>query len=275
MDFIPAKIRQLLSSNLSHLRSASIDGLIVPWTAPNRIDILNPTFQHVTDKALRRIVNQVEQLSIKIGIMITDYEGRTWETISEDIKYFNSVYGHRSSILREKRRPVIFIENANNLNNTIRSLLKIRRTFVDSYFVGQFSTHEEIIYGMECWYDAITTTVNHKSGDPNSWKDISRSLHENYVPFIPSVYPGYDVSKVQAFSNKTQRNKGDTYVHTWKDALETADTILINSFNGWYDNTAIEPISSEFNASDWADNDPDLYLKITKEYTEKFKKSKK
>ena len=91
--------------------------------------------------------------------------------------------------------------------------------------------------------------------------------------FIPSVGPGYDDSPVRPWNsvNTKHRNNGDYYRDMWKAALNVgAEIVSITSFNEWHEGTQIEAAIQKDGYEDYGE-DPDFYLKLTKEMVQKMK----
>ena len=96
---------------------------------------------------------------------------------------------------------------------------------------------------------------------------IGKARESGKIVALP-VVPGCDTSLCYPDKDpiKIKRNNGDYYRKVWDETVAlNPDWITVNSFNEWPEGSEIEP-SRECG---------DLYLKLTKEYAEKFRARKK
>lgn len=266
--FYSCKNKTLLKNHMHYLMNAGIDAIIVPWYN-NHVDFRTPNRKKITDKALSKIISIAESTNIKVGIMIPDYSNRSWPTIMKDIQRYNSLYSGRSSILRLNRRPVIFIQNSQKIQNSMYYLTTRRRTPFDSYFVAQISTKEDIFEATESGYDAVCPIEGNEkdswASNPSNWDEIQAMVKPRALVFIPVISPG---------DSATPRNAGKYYETRWEMALKYNNHVFINSFNGWFDGSNIEPATSidEYKLSDenWVGENSNAFISLTRKYTEKF-----
>src|ERR1044071_8145186 len=79
-------------------------------------------------------------------------------------------------------------------------------------------------------------------------------------PFIATVMPGYDDIKIRN-GHRRDRANGDYYRGTWQTAIDhNAAAVILTSFNAFLEGSHIEP-SEQYG---------DLYLKLTKELSDKY-----
>ena len=142
--YYSSRNKTVIKRHMQMLSEAGVDAIIVPWYA-RHVDPNAPSRRRATDKSLSKIIGVAESSNIKVGIMIPEYEGRTWDSMLVDVKNFNSRYGGRSCILKTNRRPVVFIENAQKLNGSMYQMLRVRRSHLDCYYVGQMNTKDEFL----------------------------------------------------------------------------------------------------------------------------------
>ena len=109
------------------------------------------------------------------------------------------------------------------------------------------------------------------------WPQLKSIAEQSNTLFIPSVGPGYIDTAVRPWNsaNMRLRNSGDYYRNSWKAALQTSPQIVsITSFNEWHEGTQIEKAipksSSGLFYKDYSPNSSDFYLKLTREFVEKF-----
>lgn len=81
-------------------------------------------------------------------------------------------------------------------------------------------------------------------------------------PFVSTVMPGYDDSRIRGGHEIRDRANGDYYRRAWQAALDrNAQAVMITSFNEWLEGHQIEPSRKYGN----------LYLDITRDYAARFK----
>jgi len=276
--FYSCKNKSLIRKQLSDLESAGISAIIVPWYSANKDEVYPGTNSH-SDKALFRLLNIAEETTIKVGILIPRYNNRSWDTIIKDIASFTNIFGMKTSILKDQSRPVFLIQDAQHLDNTMESLSKIRRTYLDCFFIGCFNTLSEYTEGVQDGFDAVSTFYPTDeftwASNTSNWKLLREEMKSRSVPFIASVSPGYDStrSSFNKFS-PVMRNGGKHYDERWQKAIAIGSNIvLVNSYNNWVENTGIEPVieTSNYGLTDtnWKGSDPNAFITATRKWTKR------
>ena len=269
--YYSSRNKTVIKKHMQLLQESEVDAIIVPWFSRHIDNEFAPNRKRVTDKSLSKIISQAETTPIKVGIMIPDYDNRTWETIFQDIKNYNSMYGSRSTTLRSNIRPVVFIDSAQKLKNTMYQLMRVRRSSLDCYYVAIVSSKEDFRRASENGFDAITTYYSDETetwiGNTENWADLKQKVSDMAISLIPAVSPG---------SFNTKREAGKYYGMRWEKALNLKPTVvLINSFNGWHLGTNIEPAVSsadhKLDDDNWSGENSQAFISITKEWSEKFK----
>ena len=113
-----------------------------------------------------------------------------------------------------------------------------------------------------------------------NWKDLSSFARKNGLLFCPSVGPGYVDTQVRPWNSKTTRARknGKYYRVAWTTALQSRPHMIsITSFNEWHEGTQIEPAipksHSSYNYRDYQPNQPDFYLRLTRQFVASFNTS--
>ena len=90
--------------------------------------------------------------------------------------------------------------------------------------------------------------------------DYNRT-HGTNKPFISTVMPGYDDSRIRSGHEVRSRDNGEYYRAAWKDAIDRkAQAVIVTSWNEWFEGTQIEPSQSYGN----------LYLDLTREWSARY-----
>jgi hypothetical protein len=92
--------------------------------------------------------------------------------------------------------------------------------------------------------------------------DAYNRSHGANKPFISTVMPGYDDSRIRGGHVVRDRANGDYYRRAWQTAIDrNAQAVIITSFNEWFEGTQIEPSQRYGN----------LYLDLTREQAARYK----
>jgi len=261
-----------LISHFDQLTYAGIKGIIIPWIGLSRLSSDASSF---LDLHIKELLNTAKDYQIKIGIIIPKYEGRTWNSIFQDIESFKSKFITYRNMLRFQKRPVVIIEDSHELPNTLTYLQKVRRSRNDCFFIGSSHEESDLLNGIEDGFDAMTsvsiTDSDSWASKSSNWRQIVETFAERGASLIPSISP---------VSNDNNRNGGKFYQTTWEKAIESqAHIFLINSFNNWFENTSIEFAKSgeksQLSINNWAENNSTAFIDISKTNILKVKGQKK
>ncbi|HZG68942.1 MAG TPA: endo-1,3-alpha-glucanase family glycosylhydrolase, partial [Herpetosiphonaceae bacterium] len=92
--------------------------------------------------------------------------------------------------------------------------------------------------------------------------DAYNGSHGTNKPFIATVMPGYDDSRIRSTRVRDRAN-GEYYRRSWQAAIDRrAQAVIINSWNEWYEGTQIESSRSYGT----------LYLDVTRDYAQRFQR---
>ena len=142
-----------------------------------------------------------------------------------------------------------------------------RRTYFDSYFVAHVSTMEDINEATESGYDAICPLYGDEKDswatNTSHWPTIKDITKPRAMTFIPVVSPG---------NSDISRNGGKYYEERWETALKYNSHVFVDSFNGWFDGTNIEPALStaghKLDNDNWSGEDPNAFVTITRQFAQ-------
>jgi hypothetical protein len=257
---------EVVARHMQTARNAGIDGFIVSWWGQESFE----------DKAMPLILSEAAKKSIEISIC--------YEIVSKpvspknaaaDLRYILNTYGSHKAFQKLNGKPVVFIY-ARAINQLKHDKWASILNDADRNFKGGFVA---IGHGFaRRWamiFDGIHiyNCARYFSEKPleKAINDLKR-LYNNAISLSDSfnrlsaitVIPGYDDTKIRNPGLKVQRLDGDLYRKMWELAINlNPNWVLITSFNEWHEGSEID-ISSEHR---------DLYLKITGEYSFRFKSS--
>jgi uncharacterized protein YggT (Ycf19 family) len=164
----------------------------------------------------------------------------------------------RNSYEDKVARKVVKI--INEMGNPIRFCLIIERNrYIDFSYLGRFFNNSA--YLMMNGKPVIITYQPHPNNQDYYWINYLENNDEVY-----HIMPGYNEAHLGRKNPLAiPRGNGEYYRERWVEALEKKPhLVLIVSFNEFHEQTNIEPCHN------W--ESPFLYLKITEEYADKFKK---
>ena len=257
---------EVVARHMQLAKRAGIDGFIVSWWGQGSFE----------DRAMPLILSE----AAKKGIEITVYYEMVPkpvcpENAASDLLYILNNYGSHKAFQKLNGKPVVFIyERAiKQLKQAewASLLTDVNRTFKGGFVaIGHgFGREWAMIFdGIH-----IYNCAGYFTGKPlKKAINDSKRLYSDAIAFAENferisavtVIPGYDDIKIRSPGLKVERLDGELYRQMWELAIKLdPDWVLITSFNEWHEGSEIDT-SLEYR---------DLYVKITAEYTFRFKSS--
>jgi len=275
----------VVNRHMDLIKKAGIDAIIINWFGKDRIEYGYNGTQGFTNKALAFIIKKAAKRSIKVGVMIPNYDGRTTGGVIDDVKFYLTKYGKMRNILKIFSRPMVFIYDAHALADNFNVTVANYGTIKPIFFASG-TKYEDFVVSYENGYagflsffapDGFTA-----SSQVDNWHALSRFANSRDLFFIPTVTPGYNDNIMYPWNSRfvSNRNSGQYYETRWKHAaIHNPKIIFLNSFNNWIESTNIEPAinhdSKPLNNETWSDNqDPLFYIQLTRRYSDLFKANK-
>ncbi len=278
----PAVVEQ----HMKWLRQAGIGVIIVSWWGKASSD----------EKAVPLIMQTAAKYDIKVTFHIEPYSGRTANGLVDDIKYLYQQYGSSPAFFRSTDSTtyspggapkgmffvwcINYADNCGQQPNVApdywRAAMDAIHALPGGALVIANSTDGSGVSGghFDGLYNYTSLSLVRKKGF--SW---ARTVPAGTL-YIPSVIPGFSAQRVGYPSDtSTPRNDGQTYNEQWTDALATGvdpAMVTITSFNEWHEGTMIEPAATGKNDGhgnnyqDFGTLPPDGYLKLTRQWVDKF-----
>ncbi|MEO0091184.1 MAG: glycoside hydrolase family 99-like domain-containing protein [candidate division WOR-3 bacterium] len=239
---------RILKTHINMAKSAGIDGFICSWWGINS----------VSDQNLKKLAS----ICNEIGFLFTVYLEKVSDMndLRTSLCYLESTYTQQSAYIKYQGKPVIFIFN--RILETIP--LDSLRTVNDKFAIINYGYRVSNLEGFDGYHEFLPPETNMQKLKRlyRLARDVANS--KNRIFAIP-VMPGFDDRSVNEPGTLIKRKNGEYYKQTWESALSAnPDWILISTFNEWFEGSEIEP-SKEYG---------ELYLKLTKQYIEKFKHNK-
>lgn len=288
-DYYPAlgayssKDPQVVAQHMAWLRQAGVGVIISSWWGQGSNE----------DQAVPLILQMAERYGIKVTFHIEPYNGRTAESLVNDIKYIYEKYGSS---------PAFFQSNASSRYSSVDQpkgmffvwSIEFRETGqpvqADYWQPAMDKIHALPEGGLVIANTLQGSWINggHFDGlynyvtlhtDQNGGFNWSRNLPPNSL-YVPSVIPGNSARRV-GYPEDTyvDRENGATYNDQWNAALDTGvepAMVTITSFNEWHEGSMIEPPATGANDgkgnkySDFGTLPPDGYLSLTHQWIDKY-----
>jgi hypothetical protein len=201
--------------------------------------------------------------------------------VVKDMEYILDTYGRSPAYFKVDGEPVIFVYNraVAEASGYWREIIsRIRRehevflnvegpimpAFQKELFDMVDSHHFYALFHLPPGIsEGLKDTPERRRMREGALRVIDKAREAGKLVALP-VVPGVDTSLCYPDKDpiRVKRDNGDCYRKVWNETISLhPDWITIVSFNEWPEGSEIEP-SKEFG---------DLYLKLTKEYVEKFK----
>jgi len=125
------------------------------------------------------------------------------------------------------------------------------------------------------FYTYFVTDGFSEGSSTKNWKFLTEFANKNKKLFIPCVGPGYADTRIRPWNTVNQRGRigGTYYDNMFKEAISHSPRFIgVTSFNEWHEGTQIEPSIpkkiTQYVYEDFSPNEPDYYLKKTKEWVD-------
>lgn len=257
---------EVIKEHIALAKWAGIDAFICSWWG----------MDDFTDRAFRKALKVAEKqkgIPVKFTIYyetVPQIAVNKVEAAVKDIMYILNEYSNSPAFFKLNEKPVIFIygralaQLGDKWRDVVQEVKKLRKGKV--LFIGDTLDARwlEIFDGLHEYnpIGAILAKVD-MLRRYKSCRDICEKMGKISCA---TVIPGYDDSNVRPANPIVRlREDGKLYKELWEAAIKAdVDWVLICSFNEWHEGTEIEP-SVEYGK---------LYLQITKEYANRFKRGK-
>ena len=274
MGYYGSDSQAVIEQHVEQAQEAGIDGFISSWWGPGSD----------TDANLRTLLDvaQARNFSVMINFELLDWDGqpRGEAEILEWLRYAVSEYGTHPAYVKVDGRPVFVIWASATVPNAVweNILSQLRAEGYDPFLIGQFGGEWARLDDLGVFDGLYQYNILNvmSSGDQTQalfdvYASTGRAAH--YYPLLmdspapriwaATVQPGYDDHLIPGRQTPILgRDGGGLYRATFDAALYShPDWIFITTWNEWWEHTYIEP-SLDFG---------ELYLQITREYSEKWK----
>jgi glycoprotein endo-alpha-1,2-mannosidase len=222
----------------------------------------------VTDSSVAMVLEAAARAGMKVALHLEPYEGRSADSVREDLFYLNERYGEHPALYRvpatapvgqvDRPRlvPVYYVYDSYHIAaSEWARLLKgdgpsgVRGTNSDGFFIGlwleQQHGEELATAGFNGAYTYFAAEGFSYGSTIRHWPRMATFAQQRGLKFIPSVGPGYDDSRIRPWNaaHRRDRESGEYYRRMWQAALGLEAqpwAVSITSFNEWGEGTQIE-----------------------------------
>ncbi len=268
--------RAIIEQHVQQAQGAGIDGFISSWWGPG----------DYTDDNLRALleVSEVHDFSVMINFELLMYDGQPLpeSDILDWLRYAVSEYGSHPSYAKIDGKPVFVIWVSFLVpDSSWEQILSILRDeglepFLIGQFAGEWANPGSLeVFGGLYQYNILNVMQSTDADQVDAlrlvYENVGRSVRYSSLLGSPTTHiwaatiqPGYDDHLIPGRTSPIlPRDDGSLYRATFEAALASnPDWIFITSWNEWWEHTHIEPGQLY----------GDLYLQITHEYSEIWKK---
>jgi len=239
------------------LKKAKIGVIALSWYPLGKSD---DEGEPRSEQFIREILDSALYSGIKVCFHIEPYEGRTAESVANDIKYLIKTYGTHDSMYTKRRPnsanwlPMFYIYDSYQIkaadwSRVLSNDSELRSSQdYNAIVIGLLLKTDNLKQVLESNFDGFYTyfasSKVSQASDPENWNKYQQFAVDNNLIFIPSVGPGYIDTNIRPWNSAmtVERKGGNTYKENWKSAVDSgAGIISITSFNEWHEGTQIEP----------------------------------
>ena len=280
---------KVLDDHMRQMRIAGVGVIVFSWYPPGKAD--NEGIP--SDAIVPTLLDVAAKYKLKVTLHIEPYKGRDDQTVHDDVKYIIDTYSKHEAFYKYKtvdgrQLPMLYIYDSYQTPAEAWVQLmrpegshSVRNTPYDCIFIALMVEMNHRKYldvgGFDGFYTYFATDKFTYGSTWRFWPQLDNVAKQSNSLFIPSVGPGYIDTQVRPWNgeNTRLRKNGEYYRNSWKAALQTNSHIIsITSFNEWHEGTQIEkavPKSLPGQVyKDYSPNSPDFYLKLTKQFVDKF-----
>ena len=250
-----------IARHIQQADDSGIDGFICTWFGPNE-----PRLTERCDKLLRAAAGRNFAVTI-VPDQAADFTGtlKTPDGMAAALTMIRDRWMGHPNWLRWGGKPVVTFWNPQSFGSVaawqqLRARVDPDRAW---HWMGEGTDFNYLDVFDSLYYFDITWAANPAdalAGYGRRLSDYNRSRGTN-KPFVATVMPGYDDSRIRSGHVVRDRANGDYYRRSWQAAIDrNAQAVIITSWNEWLEGSQIEPSRTYGNQ----------YLDLTREWGGRF-----
>jgi len=259
---------ELIRKHLAMMKENGIDGLIATWWGRGRFE----------DRAFEIVLREAEKAGVEATVYWETAPGSGREQVQQaidDLVYILTRYAGSPAFLKLDGKPVIFVYGRVMGQMPSASwpavIEGVQKRWKKDFLLiadGYNEAYARIFDGVHT-YNVAGSCRDRTPDQIRTWAAraypdaVAVARRFGRIACL-TVIPGYDDTKIRKPGLRVPRYDGQTYRTLWEAAIQAQpDWVLITSFNEWHEGSEIEP-SIEYG---------DLYLRLTREFSARFKAS--
>ncbi|GBF90343.1 hypothetical protein Rsub_02449 [Raphidocelis subcapitata] len=294
-----SKSPQVIQTHIKQILDAGAGFVVASWWGPKWRKGMTEQNMYV-DEAISVLVKELERQPkrqdgayLKLAFHLEPYQGRTVESVREDLAELNERFGASPALLRAGGRPVFFVYESGRIRSNVWAKLfqpwgdsTVRGTKLDGVFLGVIMTEQDVDTeitggGFDGSYTYFACESTSEAAEPSNWGALAAKARRGGKLFIPSVGPGYDDRRIRPWNSASTRPRegGARYTRNWEAARAAKpDAVTITSWNEVAEGTQIEPSVPYTDPrtgqpyQDFGPNGPSTYVDLTRAQSGAFKR---
>jgi len=266
---------KVLSSQMEEMRSAGIGVAVISWWGRPDVPGTHDTQGVSTDAAVPAVLEAAAKQGMSVAFHLEPYEGRTAETVAEDVAYIRERYGSHPAVFRSTKaaladrspagcaasvavpqseggEPVFFVYDSYHVSPTDWASVLVAPGALagKGVFLGLVLEHRQVSQlaqgGFDGGYPYFATNGFSFGSTTANWATATREMTANGLVFVPSVAPGYDDRRIRPWNGRVLRLRagGAYYESMWRAAIAASGgpcaVVSITSYNEFGEGTNIE-----------------------------------
>ena len=280
-----------IREHMRQIRTSGAGVVVVSWYPEGTADQQGIP----VDRLVPKLLDIAAEFGLKVTLHIEPYKNRNERTVRDDAIYIHKRYGQHSAFYKYKTKdnrylPLLYVYDSYHTKpHDWANLLKpdgkytIRNTPYDCVMIALMVefTHKDYIDigGFDGFFTYFAVNGFTYGSRWNAWSRLKSFAVQTNTIFIPSVGPGYIDTNIRPwnYANTRSRENGEYYKKSFQAALSVQPPLIsVTSFNEWHEGTQIEQAVPKsingFKYNDYSPNEPNYYLKLTRNYVEMFEK---
>lgn len=251
----------VIARHVQQADDAGIDALICTWYGPNE-----GRLNERCGKLLRASEGRDFNVTF-IPDQAADFTGtlRNPQGMIDSLIYLRDNYMSHPNWLRWNGKPVVVFWNLPSFGdvNAWRRVQQAVDPNHEWFWLGEGTDFSYLDVFDGIYFFDITWQADPAQAMASYERRLNEynRAHGTSKPFISTVMPGYDDSRIRSGHAVRDRADGDYYRRAWQVALDkNAQAVVITSFNEWFEGSQIEPSRSYGN----------VYLDLTRDYAGRY-----
>lgn len=251
----------VIARHIQQADDAGIDAFVCDWYGPKE-----PRLNERCGKLLKATAGRDFNVTF-MPDQAADYTGtlKNPQGMIDSLRYMRDNYMNHPNWLRWNGKPVVVFWNLPSFGdvNAWRNVQQQVDPNHEWFWMGEGVNFNYLDVFDGLYFFDITWAADPASAMNSYLRQFNayNAAHSTNKPFIATVMPGYDDSRIRGGHVIRDRANGEYYRRSWQAAIDkNAQAVMITSFNEWFEGSQIEPSRTYGNQ----------YLDLTRDYAARF-----